>query len=44
MESRELVARSSSSESERQMGSEVEEGCLHAGAGKAGEAEVDPTP
>lgn len=44
MESRELAARSSSSESERQMASEGEEGGLHAGAGKAGEAEVDPTP
>lgn len=43
MESRELAARSSSSESERQMGSDGDEG-LHADAGKAGEAEVDPTP
>lgn len=44
MESREFAARSSSSESERQMGSEGEEGGLHPGAGKAGEADVDPTP
>ncbi len=44
MESRELAAKSSSSESERQMGSEGEEEGLHTGVGKAGEAEVDPTP
>lgn len=44
MESRELAAKSSSSESERQMSSEGEEEGLHTGAGKAGEAEVDPTP
>lgn len=42
MESRELAARSSSSESERQMGSEGEDGGLH--AGKAGETVVVPTP
>lgn len=42
MESRELAARSSSSESERQMGSEGEDGGLQ--AGKAGEADVVPTP
>lgn len=42
MESRELAARSSSSESERQIGSEGEDGGLH--AGKAGEVEVVPTP